>query len=269
MSSLNKMLGIMTLFSDQKFAWTIEEMEARLSLPRSTLYRYLRELVDAEFLTSLPEMGYTLGPKIIELESIVQRQDPLITASRPLMKELVAEFGGVAALCRNYRQKVLCVHQEQGADGFRSGYLKGQSRPLLMGSASRVIFAHLPNQMVAKLFDDHADAFRLAGLGSDIEAVRQSLKTIRQRGWDVTIGQVTSGVTGVAAPIFDGRENVAGSLSVVLRRTDLSEERLSVIADKTTFCARAITRALSDSGEEESNPNVRPGRSLSRLIPTI
>ena len=265
MSSLNKMLGIMELFTDAKFAWTAEEMEARLGITRSTLYRYLRELVDAEFLTSLPQLGYTLGPKIIELESLVQRQDPLISASRPLLAELVGEFGGLTALCRLYRQRVMCVHQEQGVDGFQSGYHKGQARPLLAGSASRVILAHLPGPLVRRLYDEHAPAFHRNGLGETLEAVRQSLRTIRQRGWDVTIGHVTPGVTGIAAPIFDGRQKVLGSLSAVVRRTGLSEERLAAMADKTSFCARSITRALSHADGGEVAPNVRRGRALSRL----
>jgi DNA-binding IclR family transcriptional regulator len=259
LSSLGKMLGIMELFTDEKFAWTIEEMEGRLELTRSTLYRYLRELMDAELLTALPQVGYTLGPKIIELESLVQRRDPLIVASRPLMAELVATFGGLSALCRSYRHKVLCVHQELGLGGFTSGYLKGRSTPLLLGSASRVILAHFPPAVISRLVADHAEAFERAGLGASLGAVRESLRDIRQKGWDVTVAQVTAGVTGIAAPLFDAQGLIVGSLSVVVRQTDLPADLMATIVDKTTFSARTITRMMKGPVEPKS-ANVRPGR---------
>jgi len=264
MTSHTKMLDIMDLFTDEQFAWTIEDMAERLGYTRSTLYRYLRELVDAGFLTALPEIGYTPGPRIIELEALIQRKDPLIQASRPFMVELVGEFGGFSALCRSYGQQVMCVHHEYGTTPIVSGYAKGAVSPLLLGSASRTILAHWPAATLQKLYRVHKEAFAAAGLGEDLEGVKASLRSIRQKGWDVTFGQVTRGVAGIAAPILDGRQNILGSLSVVVQRQSLETGQIEAIADKLTFCARTITRTLGERAGDAPAPKVRPGRSLVR-----
>jgi DNA-binding IclR family transcriptional regulator len=68
---------------------------------------------------------------------------------------------------------------------------------------------------------------------------------MRQLGWDITESQVTRGVTGIAAPIFDDRGGVLGSLSLTVGRTKLVEAEIGVIAERVTFCARIVTKALS------------------------
>jgi DNA-binding IclR family transcriptional regulator len=266
-TSLGRMLAIIDAFNEENYSWTVEALSEYLGYTKPTLYRYLRELVDVQLLTSLPNIGYTLGPRIIELDRIITNQDPLILASRPLMAQLVEEFHGVATLCRSYRQKVLCVHQEIGAD-FESGYGKGQPRPLLRGSASRVILANLPPALVARLYQQHSEAFRSAGFGETFSEVRERLKDIRECGWDVTVGHVTAGVTGIAAPIFDNLDNLLGSLSLAIRREGLAQQEIDAIGDRVRFCSRAITRVLA-SQSDIHGAKVRPGRSLDRINITM
>jgi DNA-binding IclR family transcriptional regulator len=263
-TSLGRMLAIIDAFDAENYSWTVDTLSHHLGYTKSTLYRYLRELVDAQFLTSLPDIGYTLGPRIIELDYIIAHHDPLIIASRPLMAQLADEYSGVVTLCRSYRQKVLCVHQERGAVNFMSGYVKGQPRPLLRGSASRVILANLPPTLISRLYQLNVDAFRSAGFGETLNDLRVKLKNIRDRGWDVTLGEVTPGVTGISTPIFDARENLLGSLSLALLRTGIAPDAIELIGERMRFCSRSITRMLANQGGERL-ARVRPGRSLENI----
>ena len=66
-SSLERMIGLLDLFEEPAQSWTFDRIHARLGYSRSTLYRYLKVLTDAEILSSLPGLGFTLGPRIAEL----------------------------------------------------------------------------------------------------------------------------------------------------------------------------------------------------------
>ena len=244
-NSLERMIGILDLFEGNAFRWTVEQLHDRLGFTRSTLYRYLKVLTDAELLTSLPDVGYSLGPRIIELDYNIRRQDPLILASRPVMSELVQEVPGIALLCRRYRDKVLCVHQEQSTAAIHSTYERGRARPLLRGAASRIILAHLPTPKIKRLFEEQPAEFAAAGLGGTPSEVSAVLKGIRQTGWDQTTGQVTPGIVGIAAAIFDSRNNVVGSLSISIPQKGVDAQRIRRSADRVTFCARIVTKALS------------------------
>ncbi len=246
MKSLEKMIGILDLFEGDEMEWAPEAMAERLELTRSTLYRYLKVLADAGLLTSLPGVGYTLGPRIAELDFQMRHSDPLITASRPVMAELLAEIPGIALLCRRYRGRVLCVHQAASPGvGFRSTYERGSARPLLRGAASRVILAHMPTATPRKLHEAAPEEFAAAGLGENLGEVRGHMRAIRQRGVAVTRGELSTGVTGVAAPIFDSKGGILGSLSVTVGVPDLAPERLAFVADRVSFGARIVSKTIA------------------------
>ncbi|SDW74629.1 IclR family transcriptional regulator [Roseicitreum antarcticum] len=244
MQSHDKLLGVLDLFDENRPEWGFDDIHERLGYSRSTLYRYLKVLLDAGLLSSFPGRGYTLGPRIIELDYQIMANDPLIHAARPVMHELVASYSCVSLLCRRYRQKVLCVHQEVSTTKVRSNYERGRSRPLLRGAASQVILAYLSSYQLTKLYEEDQDGFADAGLGNTLAAVRKSLRVIRQRGWYHTQGQVTPGVTGVAAPIFDANDEITGSISLTFPEPALSQEKLDSVGERIEFSARVISNTL-------------------------
>lgn len=243
------MVALLDLFEESPSGWTFERIHARLGYTRSTLYRYLKILSDAELLSSLPEAGYTLGPRIVELDYEIRAHDPIIRASQPLMSELVQEIPGIALLCRSYRNKVLCVHQERSTTEIESTYERGRTMPLLRGAASRIILANLPPRTIAALYERQPREFAAAGLGGALAAVQDNLKRIRKTGWDQTTGEVTEGITGIAAPIFDDREKVLGSLSISFATRWMSARRISAIAERVVSCADLVTGTIVQGGE--------------------
>jgi DNA-binding IclR family transcriptional regulator len=224
-SSLEKMLDILDLFEEQDTGWTPERMMQRLSCPRSTLYRYLRVLSSAGLVTSLADMGYALGPRIAELDYEMRSGDPLIARGRPLLQALMKDLPGVGLLCRYYRDRVLCVHQEVSDPGLRSGYERGRAMPIGRGAASRVILAHLKIGQLRQLYEQQSPEFQRIGMGRTFEQFEARLRAIRAQGYCVSSGEVTPGVIGIAAPVLDSEGMVIGSLSVTLPGPRISERR--------------------------------------------
>lgn len=249
MNSHEKMLGLLDLFDGEEnaVAVTIDEMHDRLGYTRSTLYRYLKTLTDAGLLTSLPSTGYMLGPRIVELDYKIRTGDVLIRAARPVMEELAAQFRGIALLCRRYRFDVLCVHQESGTDAIHSGYERGRRRSLLHGAASLSILAYLPDHQLRKFHGKATGQFAEAGFGNTLKEAKAILREQRQRGWVSTAGDVTPGVTGIAAPVFDGRSEILGSLSLTLPDGQMQAKSLEDIAERLTFCAGVISKTIAYS----------------------
>jgi DNA-binding IclR family transcriptional regulator len=239
------MLSVLEFVEDRGQVSGMDEMLEGLSLTRSTLYRYVRTLVEFGLLATSPGAGYTLGPRIVELDYKIRVRDPVIQASHPLMTQLAQTVPGIALLCRRYRDKVLCVHQVSGPVGFVSTYERGRARPLLKGAASLVILANMPTAQISKLYHQDPEGFAEAGLGDTLKAVRQALRAIRQRGWQASESQVVSGVTGIAAPIFDDGDHVVGSLSLTVGRTGLSPAEVAEVAARVIYCAQVASSTLS------------------------
>ena len=246
-TSLKRMLRVLDVIEDGPLVVGVDVLHAALGFSRSTLYRYLKILTDAGLLSALPDLGYTLGPRITELDYKMRTRDPLVIAARPVMAELVRVVPGVALLCRRYRTRVLCVHQERAGAGFESRYERGRARPLLRGAASLAILAGMPAAAVARLYEHEATAFDEAGLGATLPRVRARLRAIRQAGWCMSEGQVTPGVTGIAAPVTDNRGDCVGSLSLTLGRQGVAPEEVDRIAERVVFCAGIVSQAIARS----------------------
>ena len=67
-NSLERMLGLLDLFSVDQPVWSTEAMMQATGCTRSTCYRYLKVLQAAGFLTPVAQGAYILSPRIIELD---------------------------------------------------------------------------------------------------------------------------------------------------------------------------------------------------------
>jgi DNA-binding IclR family transcriptional regulator len=243
------MLGILDLFDEGEDAVTLtfEELYEKAGFTRSTLYRYLKTLTDAGLLTTFPQAGYMLGPRIVELDYKIRTGDVLIRAAEPLMENLAGRFKAIALLCRRYKFRVLCVHQHSGTDNFRSNYDRGRMRSLLHGAASVSILAYLPDHQLRKLYGSAKDQFNAAGFGATFSEIKSALKAHRDRGWISTTGDVTPGALGIAAPIFDARMKIIGSLSLTLQESTTSVDKIERIAEEIAFCADVLSKTVARS----------------------
>lgn len=246
MSSLGRMLSIVDAFSLVAPVWTVDRLTARLGYTRSTTYRYIKELCEAGLLSPAGGGAYTLGPRIIELDRQIRLCDPLLTAARDVMRDMLQRCGkDVLLLCSLYRDKVLCVHQERRDFSLDISYSRGRPMPLFRGATSKIILAHLPERQLARLFADHRRDIARSGLGGDWNAFAALLRDIRRRGHCVSRGEVDADAIGVSAPIFDAERRLLGSLSRVLAAAQFTEPRLAGITESVTEGARRITESLT------------------------
>lgn len=247
MNSLEKMIGMLDIFDagEDAVAVSFDELYERLGYTRSTLYRYLKTLTDAGLLTSLPSVGYMLGPRIVELDYKIRTGDVLIKAAKPMMEELAVRFKAVSLLCRRYKFEVLCVHQEIGPDAIHSNYDRGRRRPLLQGAASVAILAYLPDHQLRKFHGLAQEQFALAGFGATLKDVKNTLRQYREQGWVSTTGDVTPGALGIAAAVFDARTEVIGSLSLTMRESRANAGVIEQAAEQLVFCANVLSKTLA------------------------
>ncbi|HEX6980856.1 MAG TPA: IclR family transcriptional regulator [Alphaproteobacteria bacterium] len=221
MTSADKLLFILRLFSAEQPLWTVEQAAPVLNVSLSTAYRYFRSLVKAGLLDPVGGSGrYALGPAIIELDRNIRLSDPVLRAALPTMQWLVAQIdrAGSLLLCRLYQDKVMCIHQQHATDGpHRISYERGLPLPMFRGAASKAILAHLPPRHLRRLYDAHPAQIAEAGLGASWDEFKDRLRTIRRNGLCISRGELTPGTTGLSVPLFSPQRQVLGSLSIAHR----------------------------------------------------
>jgi DNA-binding IclR family transcriptional regulator len=240
MNSLEKMLSLLDVFTLAAPVWSTDELIRYSGTSRSTCYRYIKVLQSAGFLTPVANGSYILGPRIIEFDRQIRMCDPVYTAGGPPMQRLAARTGHNALLCILFSDTVMCVREELNKDAPPGLFSRGQKRPLFSGAASKVILANLPAHQLRSLFARHRKRIAAAGLGADWDSFRKALRQIRQDGYCISTGEVTPGIVGIAAPLFNRAGNVLGSLGIAMSAT---------IADRAKFpaLAKAVVKAAKEA----------------------
>lgn len=248
MSTTKKIVSTLGLFTFERPEWTVDAAAKELQLGLSTTYRYFRTLADAGLIVAYSAGRYVLGPAITQLDRQTRLLDPLISAAKPVMQELLRllDGRGVILLCRLYRNQIMCVHQEAvEPHEMAVSYERGKLMPLHRGAASKVVLAQLPARFVRSFYERHAVDMAAVSLGSSWDEVKRSMRKLRTAGFAITYAELDVGATGVAAPLFEPNGAVIGSLGLVLSQADLVGCKPTCIASMIKSAAGAVDSALA------------------------
>lgn len=259
-----RILAILELFSEERPEWRPEEMMHALGYSRTTLYRYVKTLKDAGFLTPAPQAGYALGPKLTELDFLMRRADPLLEVSSPHLAPLAERSAGSAFVLRWYGNRLLCVSSASFTDKPRSAYPRGRPMPLGRGAGSRAIAAFLPVAERRALLDRHFAEFATTGIGDTKEAVTRELRRVRRAGVAIAFGEVTPGLVGIAAPIFAGDAFPLGALCLSTEAAAVDKTTIRLLADDIKVAAREITNGLDVLRAQRPRSSVGDAEFMSR-----
>ncbi|WP_426139066.1 IclR family transcriptional regulator [Pseudomonas sp. DWP3-1-2] len=212
-SSLERMLRVLDLFTGESPIWTVDDMGAALGFTRSTIYRYVRELAEANLLFQVEAGRYALGARIITWDRQLRLSDPLVRAAQ-LLEPSFPQWSEqqVWLICRLFKDRVVCIHQ-YGNLFSEVSYSRGSPRPLFRGATSKAILANMSPRQHNQLFLDNPDEVRASHLGQTWEQFRRSLQQLRRQAYVASAGEIDPGVYGLAAPLFDGEGKVVGSIS--------------------------------------------------------
>lgn len=243
-----RILAILSLFSEARPEWRPDEMKAALGYSRPTLYRYIKTLKDAGYLVSLTQASYTLGPKVTELDFVMRRADPLISLAGEHLAPLAERCAGSAFILRWYGNRILCIASETGTETPRSSYPRGRPMPLGRGAGSRAIAAFLSAAERRDLVDRHFAEFATTGIGETRDAVAAELGRVRRAGVAIAHGEVTPGLVGVAAPILTGEDSPVGALCLSTDAAGVDDDLLAALASDIKRRAGAISDRLDPVG---------------------
>lgn len=248
--SAERILGILELFSEDRLEWTAEEMIAALGYSRPTLYRYVKSLKELGFLAQNGSHGWTLGPRVVEMDFLMRKSDALLCQGQGLLRDLAALHPCTALLVRWYGNKLLCVASEVSTPNPRSSYPRGRPMPLARGAISRAILAHLPKKQMLEKIVENFDEMRGLGLGETYEQIADTLRGMR-KGALIARGEVTDGVVGVAAPVFDASRAPVAVLCMTINRETLDDLTLARLAQAVQDAARRLTETLTEKRTDE------------------
>lgn len=245
MPALERTLALLDLFTPETPVWSSEALIEFLDGAPSTGYRHIKALQSCGLLTRVGSGSYMLGPRVLELDRTVRLSDPVYIAGSPIIRALHERTGHSAVLSILYSDSVVCVRRELSADGPPQLFSRGQKRALVAGASAKAILAYLPPHQLRRIFQKHSASIAAAGLGTSWETFRISLKAIRDAGFVRTQAEFQPGIVSLAAPVFNIKNEVLGSLMLAISTEHPDVPRFSDFAPDVIEAALATTRRIA------------------------
>jgi DNA-binding IclR family transcriptional regulator len=239
---------------------SIGEIGKRIGLPKTTAHRILVTLEQRGIVVRSDSDGdFQLGPRLLHLGMHVKSVADLREAALPVMRELRDRFGETANLSIIVGNERLCIASIEGIYEVRSVGVVGQRSPLHSGAAARAILAFLPDDRIHR----HLAEVTLARLTdqtiTDPARLWDAIQEARRLGHVVTMGERTAGAMSVAAPIWNGYNEVIGSINVTGPATRMSTYPIQDLAAAVTEAGRTVSRALGHVSSTTRLETVRKG----------
>ena len=198
-------LRVLRFLAAQPTPVPLERIARAVGMPRSSAYHLLAAMAEEGFVVHLPEeRRYGLGVAAFEVATGYARQEPLQRMARRPLATLVDETGESAHLAVMHGRDVLYVLEERAPGRPPLVTDVGVRLPAHLTASGRAMLAALPAAQVRALYPDRGAFVQRHGTGpTSLSALRALLAETRQRGWAVEHGEVTPGLSSVAAPVLD------------------------------------------------------------------
>lgn len=202
-SSFDKGLAVLGFVLDHDGA-RVEEIADGLGIPASSVYRFVRSLRQAGFVTETAGR-YSSGARLEPHPA--SGRATLSTIITPFLQHLSEVTGETAVLTVRRGLHAVCVSQVESVHQIRLAFELGQLLPLYAGAGQRVLLAFAPEEIQRAVL-----ASQLKPATPDTPSrteLARVLERIRADGYALSRGELYAGSVAVAMPVLSGEHAVA------------------------------------------------------------
>jgi DNA-binding IclR family transcriptional regulator len=239
-------LRILSFLASQRGPVPAARLTSALHLPRSTIYHLLGVLVERGFVVHLPEeKRYGLGFAAFELSSGFSRQQPLARLGRPLVAALVDRVGESGHLAVLHGRDVLYLVEERAPRRPSLVTDVGVRLPAHLTATGRAMLAALPAAQRRALYPDATAFSDRDGRGPrSYGELRRLLASVSEEGYAREDGEVTPGLSSVAAVVVDHVGWPAAGIAITFG-SEGAKERRGELVEQVTETAAELSRRIS------------------------
>lgn len=243
MSTVDKALDILELFSDTRPSLGLSEAARLLDRDKATTLRYLTSLESKGFIEQDPlSRSYHLGPSLVRLAMIREVTYPINKAARNILKKLVEDTNETAHLSHFNNDSLTQVAIEETSFRGTRVYID-PSEPLpLHATASGIAY-------LSQCDDAEIDRLLTGALAAHTEAtlvepgdIRRLAMQARSKGFAVTSGTFEADIFGIAAPVFGPSSMVCGAIAVATPVSRITPDAIENIRKHVVGAAEHISR---------------------------
>jgi DNA-binding IclR family transcriptional regulator len=241
--AVGRALAVFDAFDSQHLSLSLQDIAERIKMPKTTAFRLVATLERAGFLIRMDNQRYSLSLKLARLGGLVRSSLSILEIARPVMLQVNEQAGETVALNALVGHERMVLDAVDTPSPLMSMLRPGERMPLLLGASGRIMMAYMQPETLEEVLKDNVRAPDF-----DRAAFDRELARFRRQGYGITRGQRVPGLTAIAVPIFDIRDEVRYSLALTGPSVRI-DPRDAELVDIMVGAGRDISSRLGASPE--------------------
>ena len=250
MNPLHKIFSILeTVVASQSSGATYSDIVARGKLPKSSVYRILKDLSQLGYITYNPETKKYFGSlKLAALGAEVMAHFHLQAHVRPYLMELHRATAHTSNLGILNGTVGVFADKIQAKDyGIKLFSEIGRTFPLHCTGLGKILLAFSSEKVFLTLLSQPLEGFTDRTI-TDRRQLQAELNLIREKGYAIDNEEITKGIMCVAAPVFGFNQELLGAISIAFLAAIENERSINKEISAIHKYAALISESLSSMG---------------------
>ncbi len=249
--ALARGLEILSYFTHERRILSGAQLAKMAGLPRASVFRMLQTLEQAGYLDRVGEPGthpsYRLGVAVLRLGFEFLSSMELTEQGRPVIESLSDACGHSSHIVVRDGRDVVIVAKALGRHATFHAIQVGARLPAHATVLGRVLLAGVTLSELEHLYAHHTMKAYTQHTPVTPKALKAAVDEAALEGIAVSQGGFESGISTIAAPVFNSDKQVCAAVSVTVLSSRIPEDKLPLLLIQVREAAHMLTWRLQHS----------------------
>jgi DNA-binding IclR family transcriptional regulator len=222
------------------------ELSRRLGLPRASVFRMLFTLEQGGFVERAEDgVSYRLGLAVLRLGFELLASMELTEHGRPVIEALRDRCGYSAHIVVRDAREVVFIAKAAGRSALFHSIQVGARLPAHATVLGRLLLADMDLDALRQLYPQEPLQAFTPRTPTTLVQLKALIEEDRARGHGVSMGGFETGISTIAAPVFNDRGDVAAAVSISVPAQRIDEQALPPLVAMVCEAANQLTERIS------------------------
>jgi DNA-binding IclR family transcriptional regulator len=246
--ALARGLEVLSLFTRERPILTGAQLAKLTGLPRASVFRMLQTLEHAGYVDRVGEPGthpaYRLGVAVLRLGFEFLSSMELTEQGRPVLESLSDACGHSSHIVVRDGRDVVVVAKALGRLATFHAIQIGARLPAHATVLGRVLLGGRSLMDIEQLYAGQDMRAFTPSTPTTALALKEKIDEAAAAGYSVSQGGFETGISTVAAPVFDAKKNICAAVSVTVLSARIAEDKLPMLVLQVREAAHTLTWRL-------------------------
>jgi len=244
--ALERGLQLLMQFNRQERTLSGAELSRKMDLPRASVFRMLYTLEQGGFVERAADgVSYKLGLSVLRLGFELLSSMELTEYGRPVIDELRDRTGYSSHLVVRDAREVVFVAKTAGRNAMFHSIQVGARLPAHATVLGRLLLSDLDMAALEDLYPEKPLPAYTAKTPTTLPELKTLIDQDRERGYGVSMGGYETGISTIAAPVFNERGHVVAAISISVPASRIEEAVLPELVNSVRDAAAQLTERIS------------------------